>query len=42
VLALLIYAKNEQDDIRPDQRQVLQSIIAEYKARRAARKDETG
>ena len=39
VLALLIYAKNEQDNISPDQRQALLNIIDGYKAeRRAAKK----
>ena len=39
VLALLIYAKNEQDNISPDQRRALLAIIDGYKAeRRAGRK----
>ncbi len=43
VLALLIYGKNEQDDINPDQRRVLLSIIDGFKAaRRATKKGKAG
>ncbi len=42
VLALLIYAKNEQDNISPDQRRALLSIIDGYKAERRAAKGKTG
>jgi len=42
VLALLIYAKNEQDNIDADQRRVLLAIIAAHKAERRARKGKTG
>ena len=43
VLALLIYAKNRQDNISLDQRRVLLSIVGGFKAqRRAARKGTAG
>jgi hypothetical protein len=43
VLALLIYAKNEQDNISPDQRQALLFIIDGFKAsRRATKKGKAG
>lgn len=38
VLALLIYAKNEQDNISPDQRRALLAIIDGYKAQRRVAK----
>jgi hypothetical protein len=39
ILALLIYAKNEQDNISADQRKALLALITAYKAdRRAKRK----
>ena len=43
VLALLIYAKNEQDNISPDQRRALLSLIDGYKVeRRAMKKGKAG
>jgi mRNA-degrading endonuclease RelE of RelBE toxin-antitoxin system len=41
ILALLIYGKNEQDDITPDQRKAILAIVAEHKGR-AARKEAAG
>ena len=38
VLALLIYAKNEQDNIDADQRRALLAIIGQHKAERRAKK----
>ncbi len=43
VLALLIYAKNEQDNISPDQRRALLAVIEGYKAeKRALQRGKTG
>ena len=43
VLALLIYTKNEQDNISPDQRRALLSLIDGYKVeRRAMKKGKAG
>jgi hypothetical protein len=43
ILALLIYAKNEQDNISADQRKALLALIAAYKSdRRAKKKGVTG
>ena len=42
VLALLIYAKNEQDNFTADQRKVMLAIIAEHKAGRRATKKGSG
>ncbi|WP_158742783.1 type II toxin-antitoxin system RelE/ParE family toxin [Acidisphaera sp. L21] len=41
VLALLIYAKNEQDNISAEQRHALLAIINAYKAERRAKKKGT-
>jgi hypothetical protein len=40
ILALLIYAKNEQDNISSDQRKVLLALIADHKAKRRAQRKE--
>ena len=40
VLALLIYAKNEQDNISADQRRALLALIGQHKAEARAKKKE--
>lgn len=42
ILALLIYAKNEQDNINTDQRKALLALITAYKADRRAKQKGAG